>query len=82
MICRRTMLSVDCCFLVQWTETNHTELWFFDASYSKCLDAMNKLEHSDFDLCIKKLTVDSLLSKCFILDAPILRQTRYSMENL
>ena len=55
---------MDFCFLVQWTETNHTDLWLFDASsYTKCLDSMNKLEHSDFDHCIKKLTVDSPLSK-------------------
>ena len=41
-------------FLVQWTEANHTDLWFVDASYTKCLDLTNKLEHSDIDHCIKK----------------------------
>ena len=54
---------MDSFFLVQWSETNHTDLCFVDASYTKCLDLMNKLEHSDFDHCIKKLTVDSTLSK-------------------
>ena len=52
-------------FLLQWTETNHTDLWFFDASDIKCLDLMNKIEHSDFDHCIKQLTVDSPLRKLF-----------------
>ena len=60
---RRMRLSGDSFFLVQWAETNHTDLWIFDASYTKCLDLMNKLEHSDFDHCIKKLTVESPLSK-------------------
>ena len=54
MIFRRMRLSVDSFFLVQWSETNHTDLWFFDSSYTKCLDLMNKPEHSDFDHCIKK----------------------------
>ena len=63
MIFRRMRLSGDSFFLVQWAETNHTDLWFFDASFTKCLDLMNKFEHSDFDNCIKKLTVDSPLSK-------------------
>ena len=62
MIFPRMTLSVDRFFLVQWTETNHTDLWFFDASNPKCLDLMNKLEHSDFEHCINKLTVDSPLS--------------------
>ena len=43
------------------------DLLFFDAAYTKSLDLMGKLEHSDFDHCIKKLTLDSPLSKplCF-----------------
>ena len=53
---------MDSFFLVQWTETNHTDLLFFDAPFTKCLDFMNKLEHSDFDHCINKLIVDSPLS--------------------
>ena len=73
---------MDSFFLVQWTETNNTDLWFFVASYTKCLDLMNTLEHSehsDFDHCIKK-TVPK--ANFFIFDAPILQQISYSMENL
>ena len=48
---------------LQYIETNHTDLRFYVASYTKLFDFMNKLELSYFDHWIKKLTIDSLLRK-------------------